>query len=868
VETEYHRFLAGLASHTPDLSGFFHNTAAYLAAAGVPESTAFPILRDLTLASETVYIEAEGVLPHALARDELGLFASLLLHLARTSVPLARVFHRGYPALRAPLETLEAPLRELAGTAGAGDPGGADRALALCLGMPGETVAFLLERFAVVARHSPGLLGGLVVSLAEKVRTVRWPVFSAWLEQGADLLSSGHVDQGVRHLELRSPESRTLLGLKHVVIDDVRDVLRIYAASLDGVSLGVSSLEASSFRIPGPYTDGRTIFLPPEISYFDEPNLNSRVYTVLAAVQASAVKMGTFGFELGSIRFNDELRNRYGTDLPEILPNVRRTWAGLASAVREPTIGRIEVVFPGGRTLLALETDLERFFYSFPTPDLARELFNLVENHRIGRFLAARYPGFREDIDNLDRYLWERRPALPAAEDRVTQLRGAIEELIRYALRGELSRRARSLGDTMPLVCRALDQAGGEAATVLDSAEICFRLYNTLFERYPVPAFCGRYQPAEVFRGVHRQLFVPEVVREVSPYLLARSRERPRFDDLEIPREESIDITLVAARDGRAEELRKAVASGRLRAYRYPEYNAHKGSYEPAHCTVFEQLLPGLDPGYYQRVLAAREAVYKRIRKKFLMMRPEDVEISRRWLSGDDVHLEDAVDFALEALRGQCPDEKVYYRKIQNRRDVAVAILLDASSSTGEELGGRGGRRVIDVEKEALSLLASALHLLDDTFGMFSYFSLGRRRVFFNIIKDFAEPWGPGAQARIPAVEAYASNRDGCAIRHVTARLMDRPERTRVLILLSDGIPADVGYGSKTGMNTTHYAIEDTRRAIAEARMAGVIPYCITVDRFARRYIPHLYGEWSYTILNDVSVLPERLSRLYLKLTR
>jgi nitric oxide reductase NorD protein len=97
---------------------------------------------------------------------------------------------------------------------------------------------------------------------------------------------------------------------------------------------------------------------------------------------------------------------------------------------------------------------------------------------------------------------------------------------------------------------------------------------------------------------------------------------------------------------------------------------------------------------------------------------------------------------------------------------------------------------------------------------------------------------------------------------------LERSEKTKLLLLLSDGIPADVGYGGKTATTTSHYAIEDTRRAIAEARLAGVIPYCITIDRFAKRYIPHLYGEWSYTILHDVAMLPERLSRLYLKLTR
>lgn len=865
------RFLAELAAHEPDLSAFFHNTSAYLLSLAVPEEEAFDGLRDLTLASETLFIDVESVLPRAVARGELSCFSSVLLRLARTSTLLARTFLARYPQLQASLDSIEVALSGLAAAAGREGSAGAEAALAFCLGMPDSAISrFLFERFAVIARHCPALLGELTASLGEKVSSLRWPTFAAWLDRGTDLLGSGREDEGVRYLQLRSRESRLHLGLQHAVLDDVRDMLRIYCASLDGLSLGVSNTEASGFRIPGPHTDGKTLFLPPEVRAFDDVELNARVYTVLAAVLASSVKMGTFGFSLSSIAFNDELLNRYGTLLPEIMPNLRRRWSGLATAVREPSVGTIEVAFASGRVLLAMETDLEKLFFSYPAPDLARELFTLAENLRITSRLGARYPGLREDLAMLDRYLWERRPPLPPAENRVWALRAVVEELIRFSLCGELSGTAGALGEALPLACRELEGLHSEIATVQESAGIAFRIYNLFHDRFPVSAFCDRYPPAEVFAGAHKQLLYPELVREMSPELLAASRERPRFDDLEAPQEEEIDLASLSSRDARAEELRRAVANGGLKAFRYPEYSVHKGSYEPAHCTLFERVLAGHSPRYYEGVLAAHEAVLKRIRKRFLAMRPEDVEISRRWLSGDDVNLTDAVDFAIEVKRGQCPDEKVYYRKVQNRRDIVVAILVDTSSSTDEVIsGGRGeGRRVIDVETASLSLLASALHLLGDSFGMFTYFSLGRRRVFFNVIKDFHERWGPATQARIPSVEAYAANRDGCAIRHTTARLLERSEKTKLLILLSDGIPADVGYGGRTAADTTHYAIEDTRRAIAEARASGVVPYCITIDRSAKRYVPHLYGAWGYAILSDVALLPERLSRLYLRLTR
>ena len=179
-----------------------------------------------------------------------------------------------------------------------------------------------------------------------------------------------------------------------------------------------------------------------------------------------------------------------------------------------------------------------------------------------------------------------------------------------------------------------------------------------------------------------------------------------------------------------------------------------------------------------------------------------------------------------------------------------------------------GQHKIIEIEQISLALLASALSLIGDTFGIFSYFSLGRHRVFFNVVKDFHEPWGNRTQGRIENVRAYASNRDGCAIRHAASRLAQQPHKTKLLIILSDGIPADLEYGGTSSAETSHYAIEDTRRAVIECRMAGIVPYCITVDRAARAYIPRLYGDYHYVMLNDVTHLPEKLARLYVRFTR
>ena len=105
-------------------------------------------------------------------------------------------------------------------------------------------------------------------------------------------------------------------------------------------------------------------------------------------------------------------------------------------------------------------------------------------------------------------------------------------------------------------------------------------------------------------------------------------------------------------------------------------------------------------------------------------MKPEGMELSRRWYSGSDIHITDAVDYSISLMRGENPDEKIYYRKILNRRDIVVAILVDASSSTDTVV--KTGK-VIEIEKAAIAILASALDVIDDPFAIFSFFSLAQQ---------------------------------------------------------------------------------------------------------------------------------------------
>jgi nitric oxide reductase NorD protein len=106
-----------------------------------------------------------------------------------------------------------------------------------------------------------------------------------------------------------------------------------------------------------------------------------------------------------------------------------------------------------------------------------------------------------------------------------------------------------------------------------------------------------------------------------------------------------------------------------------------------------------------------------------------------------------------------------------------------------------------------------------------------------------------------------AQTRLGAAIRHANSLLARQSSRIRLLILLSDGRPYDIDYGD------ADYAVEDTRRALWEGRKKGISSFCITVDKKSRDYLPYMYGEGKYTLIDNIETLPVRLPFIYKRLT-
>jgi nitric oxide reductase NorD protein len=278
----------------------------------------------------------------------------------------------------------------------------------------------------------------------------------------------------------------------------------------------------------------------------------------------------------------------------------------------------------------------------------------------------------------------------------------------------------------------------------------------------------------------------------------------------------------------------------------YPEWDYRLGGYRERGAVVRSGTAPRGPAAWVDDVMARQAPLIRRVRRRFEGLRPRRTRVGRQ-PDGPDVDLAAYVS-AFADWRSKRPGDDRFYAAIRPaRRDLAIALLADVSASTDGWISG--ALRIIDVEKESLVVLLEALDALGDRHAAFAFSGEGPGHVRVLTIKDFRERAGVDVRRRVAALEPDRYTRTGAAIRHASARLADQPAHHRLLLILSDGKPNDVDrYDGR-------YGIEDTRQAVAEARLQGIVPFCLTVDREAPRYMPSIFGR-GYAVLRRQDVLP------------
>jgi nitric oxide reductase NorD protein len=283
----------------------------------------------------------------------------------------------------------------------------------------------------------------------------------------------------------------------------------------------------------------------------------------------------------------------------------------------------------------------------------------------------------------------------------------------------------------------------------------------------------------------------------------------------------------------------------------YPEWDFRSSKYLPDHCRVLAANASEQGESWTPDESIRRHI--RQVRRRFEALRPRH-ELLRGQADGHDLDLDALVRARCDLRAGSGGLDRVHVAMRQQGHDLAVSLLVDVSLSTDAWVDGH---RVLDVEKEALLVLAHGLSACGDHHNILTFTSRRRSWVRLETIKAFGEPMSTVVERRIGALKPGYYTRIGAAVRHAAAGLGQQPQRKKLLLVLTDGKPNDVDHYEG------RFAVEDTRKSVQEARRLGIAVFGVTVDAAAQSYFPTLFGRGGYAIVGNIRKLPAALPAIY-----
>lgn len=303
--------------------------------------------------------------------------------------------------------------------------------------------------------------------------------------------------------------------------------------------------------------------------------------------------------------------------------------------------------------------------------------------------------------------------------------------------------------------------------------------------------------------------------------------------------------------------------------YHYDEWDYHVQLARPDWATVIERRQPKGDPEVMDEILTKHTPIASRIRHLIDAMQPQGIVRRRGYEEGEELDLNAAVRAMIDIRRGIMPDPRINIRITRHIRDLSIVVLMDLSESTNEKIGGISegdagydeAPSVLDLTREATGLLAWAIDSIGDNFAVHGFASDGRHDVQYYRFKDFSQPYDDEAKSRMAGMRGNLSTRMGAALRHAGWHLTQQPAQKRLVLLITDGEPADIDE------RDPQYLRHDTKKAVDDLAMMGIYTYCLTLDPNADRYVARIFGENNYSIVDNVERLPERLPNVFAAIT-
>src|SRR5580692_7628719 len=569
---------------------------------------------------------------------------------------------------------------------------------------------------------------------------------------------------------------------------------------------------------------------------------------------------------------------------------------------------------------------------SFDEPGLAGALMRLAESARIDAELARRYRGLAPRIATLNRTLLDRlhpeslstmlvRAALdleatgemldsplvlmaahhfaPVREQGSDVMTSVRQVSALYNWLQELIRQARERGEGDPLTEEEADRMRNDLIKGMKGSES-----QTAGEGEDGEQGDGGGEPdqnvqmdvsGKQSKGGQGRALSPEELRKLiaqgdgsadgdGMYLTQLTGKQ--LSELEQMREQLVEVGSVTGQG------RLMIGRGRQDSYyAYDEWDYVLNDYRRNWCRLREIPLTGDEGDFYENTLLRYAEMLPGVRRNFQRIRPASYRMVRGLEDGEEIDIDRTIEARVARLMGETPDGRFYKARKKEARDVATLFLLDMSASTDEPVHreprkhtddddaddwmkawqrrpqtANRPRRIIDVNKEALVIMAQALEEIGDSYAIMGFSGHGRDNVEFYVIKEFENELTDEVKARVGAIEPKRSTRMGAAIRHVREKFKDVASRSRHAILLSDGFPQDFDYGHDRRSNA--YGIQDTMVALKELELAGVLPFCITVDRTGHDYLRQMCAPSRYLVIDDIMSLPRQLPKIYEQVVR
>lgn len=714
----------------------------------------------------------------------------------------------------------------------------------LCESIPQKNRAFQIKKLISVAKIDIEWLYACEIGFKKGLYVLNSTAFSTFIEFGIQKYQY-HTQKGRSYFSIESEISKHKYENLQtgIFLNAIISKLTQYLHARIGCYVKIHPLsQLKDIHLESRecvLSNSQCIYLPDEISIYSHKTANYSLFKHLLRWEASHLEWETYDFDL-------------------------EKWCDLYPD--------IDI-----RMFTTKGSDLNRFLFYFSNPSLATDLFNIFEHTRIRLCLTRCYPGIlKKTLPIFQQWIVDK--GVHKCSSPLQQLYNslALDMISSDPIHNEIQ----------IIMHQSLNRLEDMNAGVETSASLVFLYFSDILDIIQKDQSCQTiqipfYRRIDInstneiipkWQDAAKHIYQALKQDNIKVYLSdIKKKLRHQQGQLNVSDIQKICVSKDMTKTIDQKYLCRLL-SGRKdieiisdinepeTVYRYHEWDAELDSYRLNHTRLIQQKVSQDQNEIYDRALMFHSGLLRQIKRRFEMLRPEGLKILRRWSEGDDFDYRQLLEYGINRKIHQTSSDRLYTKRVKEYRDVAVFLLIDLSRSTANIIS-HSDKPVIEIEQEAMILFCEALKQCGDPFAIAGFSGTGRHSVHFYLIKQMDEMMSHAVKYKIGNICPYRNTRVGAAIRHATFLFEKVAAKIRLLIVLSDGFPNDIGYKND-------YAIKDSRKSITEAKSKGVYVHGITINNSSSARLDKLFGKGNHHVISDVTELPDRLPLIYHYLTK